>query len=125
MDGAHGAEELLGSAGLQQEPGGAVLDGGEHVGLVAEGGQDHRAGAAEAFEDLQARQSGHVEVDQGDVGPVPLGRGHRGAAVVDGGGDLHVPGRFEDGADALDDQRFVVGDQDPDHCETPRSRSSG
>src|SRR5690606_38424826 len=123
VDGADGADELFGRAGLQQEPGRAALDGREHVVLVAEGGQDQGADGAEALEDVEAAEAGHVEVEQRHVDAV--GGRERLAAVVGGRGHGDVAGRFEDGADALDDERLVVGDEDPDHGWPPVTTLSG
>jgi hypothetical protein len=73
---------------------------------------------------LEPVQVGHADVHEHEVGPQVTGAVERDAPVGGLADHREVGLGFEDHAQTAADQRFVVGDQDPDHCRDGVSGSS-
>ena len=113
---------------LEEEPAGAGLEGAEDVLVEVEGREDDDPHAGErriggdAAGRLDAVESGHANVHQEDVGPVPSGE-LDGRVTVGGLPDeLEVIGVVDEGAEAGAYEWLVVGDGDPDHDGSPEGR---
>ncbi|MBB4893596.1 hypothetical protein FHS39_002627 [Streptomyces olivoverticillatus] len=114
-----GTDELRRRRVLEQEARAALAQRPQDVVALAEGGQDQGAdagcGAAQFGEGGQPVHHGHLDVEQGDVRPVPPRQLHGLASVRRLGDDLDILGRGEDHPDARPDEGLVVGDDDADH----------
>ena len=127
LGGPDGGHQVLGRRRLEQEAAGPGPDGGEQVLVEVEGGQHHHLGVAlldQPPAGLHPVQPGHPDVHEHHVGPEPAG-------LLDGlepvGGlpdDLEVVLGLEDQAQAPAHHRFVVGEEQADHCHQSR-RSAG
>ena len=93
-DPADGVGKLFGRGVLDDEPERARLHGPAQVTGAAEGGEDERAALGHLLgEDGGGRQAvdaRHLDVEQGDVRMMGLGRGHDLVAPADRGDDLEV-----------------------------------
>ncbi len=120
--GADAAQQLLARRVLEQVAGGAGVDRGQHVGVVAVGGEDEHADLREPVAQLADRgdavAAGHPQVHQHHLRPAGDGERDR----LDAGGrlaqhlELGVAG--EDPAQPVAHDRVVVGDQQRDHAGT-------
>ncbi len=124
------ADQLVGGAVLEHEPGDAVAQRAQHVRLLAEGRQHHGPDAGGVPPQLVHRaqpvEHGHADVQQRHVDAVRERLLDGRSAVPRLGDDLDVRRGLQHRPDAGGDERLVVGDEDPDHViillERPRGR---
>ncbi len=118
QDVAEARKKLVGIDGLGEKVGGAGFESGELGWGVSGGGEnEHRRMAkgrvfADPFEDLQAIDLGHHDVEQDGVGLLATEEVH-GLSGVGGGDEILIAGALEILADYLDVDRLVVDDHEP------------
>jgi hypothetical protein len=115
---SHGADERLARRILEEVARRAGRDRGPDVAVGVEGGEDEDPGRVADLGQLVDRARtvdlGHPEVHEDDVGPEPLGRNHRLAAVGRLADDLELRIAVEDAAEAVADDRVIVDDEQAD-----------
>ena len=127
---ANRLDQMLGIARLEHVAAGSRPNGLHHELPVVVGGQHDRAHVGEALPDhpggLQAVDPGHPDVEQHDVGLLLLDHRDGLLAVRGLADDIDVLGHVEVAAQALTDERVVVGNEDPDaHALPPDGRLLG
>ncbi len=117
--GPYRADQLRRGGVLEQEARAPSRQGPQHVLLLSERRQDQHPrvgpGPAQFGQGGQPVHDRHLDVQQDDVRAVRPGQLHRVAAVPRLRDDVDVVGGVEDHPDTGSDERFVIGDEDPDH----------
>ena len=112
--------DVFGAGVLEQIAGGAGLDRGDHMGLVAEDADDHRLGVRRMRRSQRMTSmplpSGNCRSASSTVGWLVAAQpGQRAAHVGAGRGELQVGHRLDDAGQALARDRVVFEQQDSVH----------
>ena len=120
--GLDAGDEFAHGEGLGHVVVGADFEADDAVDFVVAGGEHEdgdRAGATDLAADLEAVHAGEHEVEHDHVGPGGVGK-VEGALAVGGGFDV-VALAAEVVGDGAGQACFVLDDQDPGHCDSPRA----
>lgn len=109
-----GGLEALAVEGFEEVIDGVDFEGFEGEAVVGGDEDDDGEGVeVEGLEDGEAIELGHLDIEEDEVGLVLFDEGDGFATVAGFADDLEVRGGFEEGAEALAGERFVIDEDGP------------